>query len=76
MKKLYGKFIDKLEDPKFMRSFAGWNVIFWLALIPVAAVTGWVNSPAFISYLSLIALVLSSLSWWQAGRVEVKEDEK
>lgn len=58
-----------------MRAFAGWNVVFWLVLIPISIWTGWVDSPAFISYLSEIALVLSSLSWWQSGRVEVKQDE-
>ena len=67
--------IRRLEDPKWMRAFAGWNVIFWIALVPVSIVTGWVESSAFISYLSEIALVLSSLSWWQSGRVEVKQDE-
>lgn len=76
MKRLHQAVIGKLEDPAWMRSFAGWNVIFWLALIPISILTGWVNSPAFISYLSEIALVLSSLSWWQSGRVEVKQDKE
>jgi hypothetical protein len=74
--KLYQAVISKLEDPKRMRAFAGWNVIFWIVLIPVSIFTGWVHSSAFISYLSEIALVLSSLSWWQSGRVEVKQEKE
>lgn len=73
--RLYRAVIRKLEDPAWMRTFAGWNVIFWIVLIPVSVITGWVHSSAFISYLSEIALVLSSLSWWQSGRVEVKQDK-
>lgn len=74
MKRAYRAVMKRLEDPKWLRAFAGWNVIFWIAIIPVSIFTGWVDSPAFISYLSEIALVLSSLSWWQSGRVEVKQD--
>lgn len=75
MKQLYRAVIKKLEDPVWMRGFAGWNVVFWIVLIPVSIFTGWVHSSAFISYLSEVALVLSSLSWWQSGRVEVKQDK-
>lgn len=60
----------------FMKRVNGWLTIFWLALIPVAALTGWVNSPAFISYLSMIALVLGSWSAWQAARVEVVQQQQ
>lgn len=42
---------------------------FWILLVPVAHITGWVNSPAFISDLSLIALILSSGAWWAAAKV-------
>lgn len=63
-------------DPVFMKRVNGWLTIFWLALIPVAWATGWVNSPAFISYLSMIALVLGSWSAWQAARVEVMQAEQ
>jgi hypothetical protein len=60
-------------DPVFMRRFNGWCTIFFIALVPVSAVTGWVESTSFISYLSLVALILGSLSAWQASRVEVEQ---
>lgn len=47
---------------------------FWLAMIPIATFTGWINSTSFVSYLSLMALVLASQSSWQASRVEFKGD--
>jgi hypothetical protein len=60
-------------DPVFMRRLNGWCTIFFIALVPVSAITGLVNSTAFISYLSLVALILGSLSAWQASRVEVEQ---
>lgn len=63
-------------DPVFMRRVNGWLTIFWVVLIPIAWATGWVNSAAFISYLSMIALVLGSWSAWQAARVEVAQQEQ
>lgn len=31
-------------DPRFMRSVNGWLTIFWIVMIPVSIVTGWVSS--------------------------------
>lgn len=59
-----------------MKRVNGWLTIFWVVLVPVAWATGWVNSPAFISYLSMIALVLGSWSAWQAARVEVAQQQQ
>jgi len=63
-------------DPVFMKRVNGWLTIFWLILIPIAWSTGWVDSSAFISYLSMIALVLGSWSAWQAARVEVIQQQQ
>jgi hypothetical protein len=62
-----------LNSPRFWKNFALFNIIFYIVLSIAAEFTGWVNDPAYISRLSEVALVLSSLSWWQAGRVEVKQ---
>lgn len=51
-------------------------VIFWICLWVVAAVTGLINSVAFVSHMSMVALVLASASAWQAARTEEKEDER
>ena len=60
-------------DPVFMRRVNGWLTIFWLLMIPVSVVTGWVNSVVYVSALSLWALVSGHWSAWQAARVEVNQ---
>lgn len=42
---------------------------FWVAMVPVALLTGWVRSVTFISALSLWALVASHGAWWAASKV-------
>ena len=42
-------------DPVFMRRVNGWLTLLWLAMIPVSLATGWVNSVAYVSALSLWA---------------------
>ena len=62
-------------DPVFMRKVNGWLTIFWIIMIPVSLITGWVESVVYVSALSLCALVSGHWSAWQAARVEVKQDE-
>jgi hypothetical protein len=45
------------SDPRFMRRVNGWLTMFWASMIPVSIVTGWVTSVAYVSALSLRALV-------------------
>jgi hypothetical protein len=63
-------------DPVFMRRVNGWLTVFWLLMIPLSIVTGWVESVVYVSALSLWALVSGHWSAWQAARVEVKQDEQ
>lgn len=63
------------ENPVLMRRFNGWATVFWVVMIPVSLVTGWVHSVVYVSALSLWALVSGHLSAWQAARVEVRQDE-
>lgn len=62
-------------DPVFMRKVNGWLTIFWIFMMPVAVVTGLINSIPFISAISIYALATGHWSAWQASRVEVKQDE-
>jgi hypothetical protein len=62
-------------DPKFMRAVNGWLTIFWLIMIPISLLTGWISSVTYVAALSLWALVSGHWSAWQAARVEVKQDE-
>jgi hypothetical protein len=64
-------------NPVFMRRMNGWLTIVWIVMIPVSFATGWVKSVAYVSALSLWALVSGHWAAWQAARVEVaqKQDE-
>jgi hypothetical protein len=64
-----------LNDARFWRLFALINIFVYIILWVIAEIFGWVNDSAFISRLSILALILSSLSWWQSGRVEVKQQD-
>jgi hypothetical protein len=61
-------------DPVFMRRVNGWLTIFWIVMIPVSLITGWVSSVVYVSALSLWALVSGHWSAWQAARVEVNQE--
>lgn len=57
----------------FMRQVNGWLTIFWIAMIPVSLVTGWISSVTYVAGLSLWALVSGHWAAWQAARVEVTQ---
>jgi hypothetical protein len=59
-----------------MRRVNGWLAIFWIAMIPISLVTGWVKSVVYVSALSLWALVSGHWSAWQAARVEVAQEQE
>jgi len=63
-------------DPVFMRRLNGWLTIFWVAMIPLSLITGWVHSVTYVSALSLWALVSGHWSTWQAARVEVTQQRE
>jgi hypothetical protein len=56
-----------------MRRVNGWLTIFWVLMIPVSLVTGWISSVSYVAALSLWALVSGHWSAWQAARVEVTQ---
>ena len=63
-------------DPVFMRRLNGSMTVFWIVMIPVSFELGWLKSVAFVSALSLWALVTGHWSTWQAARVEVAQQEE
>ncbi len=63
-------------NPAFMRRVNGWLTIFWLLMIPVSVLTGWISSVQYVSALSLWALVSGHWSAWQAARVEVEQQRE
>jgi len=60
-------------DPVFMRRVNGWMTVFWIVMIPLSIVFGLLSSVAYVSALSLWALVSGHWSAWQASRVEVEQ---
>lgn len=48
----------------------------WALCMPLALITGWVYSIAFVSVISIYANFAGHFSSWQAARVEVKQDEQ
>ena len=40
-------------DPKVMRAVNGWLTIFWVFMIPISILTGWVSCVQYVSALSL-----------------------
>lgn len=62
-------------DPVFMRRVNGWLAVFWIVMIPVSLMMGWLDSVMYVSALSLWALVSGHWSAWQAARVEVAQME-
>lgn len=63
-------------DPVFMRRVNGWFTIFWIAMIPISFVMGWLSSVVYVSALSLWALVSGHWAAWQAARVEVAQQDE
>lgn len=62
-------------DPVFMRRVNGWLAVFWILMIPISLMMGWLDSVMYVSALSLWALVSGHWSAWQAARVEVAQME-
>src|SRR3954471_20808348 len=67
---------DVRTDPVFMRRINGWLTVFWIVMIPVSITLGWIHSVAYVSALSLWALVSGHWSTWQAARVEVTQQRE
>jgi hypothetical protein len=66
---------ERLTSPAFMRRVNGWLTVFWIAMIPLSIVTGWLSSVSFVAAISLWALVSGHWAAWQAARVECKQHD-
>lgn len=63
-------------NPVMFRRINGWLTVFWVIMIPVSLVMGWLDSVMYVSALSIYALITGHLSTWQAARVEVKQQKQ
>lgn len=59
-----------------MRHVHGGVVIAACVLWAVAAWQGWLTSVAFVSHLSVAAIVYTGITAWQGARAEEKADEE
>jgi hypothetical protein len=71
--KFLKKINNRLQDPTFLRKFHGWATIFFIILVIPTFIFGWYSSVAYVSILSVWALVASHWAAWQASRIEEKE---
>lgn len=63
------------RDPQTFKRVNAYLTVFWLAMVPVSVFTGWVNSVAYVSALSIYALTTGHLSTYQAARVEQRQEQ-
>lgn len=63
-----------VTDPLRVKRFHGIATLLFVVLIPVSVITGWIFSTAFISALSLWALVGMHWGAYISARVEIKQD--
>lgn len=65
-----------LDNPRLMRRLTGAlilvSIVEWIA----AGTFGWVNSVAYVSHLSQLAITISLIPWWQGLRVEARQVEE
>lgn len=64
-----------ISNVVLFKKINGYLTLFWILMIPISIVTGWISSVAFIAAISIYALVTGHLSTWQAARVEVNQEE-
>lgn len=62
-------------NPRVMMKIHGWLTVLWFVMMPIALLTGWLESVIFISVVSIYANFTGHFSSWQASRVEVRQEE-
>lgn len=67
------KLTEFFDDPKIMRKVTGTLIIVSIAEWIVAGFVGWVNSVAYVSHLSQLAITISLIPWWQGTKVESRQ---
>lgn len=74
MRRLRRKLQGFIESPTFLRKFSKWEAIFWLvASFPIVIFFS-ENIPVVV-WLSVYAILRTSLSNWQSSRMEEKQEQ-
>lgn len=61
---------DRQQRSVFLRRGHAVLTVAWLVMVPVALMTGWIESLIFVSACSIYANAVGHFSAWQAGRAE------
>lgn len=59
-----------LDDPVFAGRLHFTGVVFWLVMVPVAIVTGWIEAVAFVSAISITAMAVGHWSAREAATAQ------
>ena len=68
-------FLEWVVQPKVQLKLNGVLTCVWILMVPISIATGWITSVAYVSALSIWALVSGHLSAYIASKVEKKQDE-
>jgi hypothetical protein len=66
---------DTLNEPRVLARIHFWGIWFWIAVAVAAWLTGWINSTAFVSVLSIVALSLAHWAAYQGARSELRQEQ-
>lgn len=66
---------DLILDPHRFMVLNAWMTVFWIVMVPISILTGWVGAVAYVAALSIYALVAAHLSTYAAARTEVLQSE-
>lgn len=64
------------DDPRIWTHITAALIVLSVAEWAAATAFGWVNSVAYVSHLSQLAIVISLIPWWQGTRIEKRQAEE
>lgn len=65
-----------MDNPAVMRRVTGYLILFSVTEWGFATFTGLVNSVAYVSHLSQLAITISLIPWWQGTKIEKRQAEE
>lgn len=66
---------DLVLNPKKFMVLNAVMTVFWIVMVPVSIITGWVGTVEYVAALSIYALVAAHLSTYAAARTEVLQTD-
>lgn len=66
---------DLILNPKKFMVLNAVMTVFWIVMVPVSILLGWVSTVEYVAALSIYALVAAHLSTYAAARTEVLQTD-